>query len=347
MPVQYEPFNTSQDVTTTKTLLHEVIPITGSIVSGTYGTFPNDDNIKNYSHGMFQSVYDYPYLSSSANHIFDLTVGYDETSGLSGSASIHNTKKINLYNQYAQVLLGYTGSTADGIRKFENDLTNDGTGAMKEVFFMNFSRLITKDQVKKGSFSLSLGTSSTFAAPFADDRLVLQDALATERTGYSTEQGGDYGLLFTNSSGTGTAVGNVFYQAGIAVITASVFGTTVQMNSAGEDVDAILTGSAISGACDSLRHRMFNLSFNNTTEINSKIYFCRVPHNKFNYSANPTYVSGAEVRVKDVASDNPVSYITTIGLYSSTGELLATAKLSEPLRKDPTNELTLRVRLDY
>lgn len=111
-----------------------MIPITGSIVSGTYGTFPNDDNIKNYSHGMFQSVYDYPYLSSSANHIFDLTVGYDETSGLSGSASIQNTKKINLYNQYAQVLLGYTGSTTDGIRKFENDLTNDGTGAMKEVF---------------------------------------------------------------------------------------------------------------------------------------------------------------------------------------------------------------------
>ncbi len=345
MPVQYEPFNTSQDVTTTKTLLHEVIPITGSIVSGTYGTFPNDDNIKNYSHGMFQSVYDYPYLSSSANHIFDLTVGYDETSGLSGSASIQNTKKINLYNQYAQVLLGYTGSTTDGIRKFENDLTNDGTGAMKEVFFMNFSRLITKDQVKKGSFSLSLGTSSTFADPFAH-RIVLQDALANERTGYKGEQGGDYGLLFTNSSGTGTAVGNIFYQAGIAVVTASVFDQGL-IDVGGDKIQAILTGSSISGACDGIRHRMFNLSFNNTTEINSKIYFCRVPHNKFNYSANPTYVSGAEVRVKDVASDNPISYITTIGLYSSTGELLATAKLSEPLRKDPTNELTLRVRLDY
>ena len=69
MPVQYEPLNTSNDVTTTKTLLHEVIPVTGSIVSGTY----SDGNIKNYSHGMFQSVYDYPYLSSSANHLFDVT----------------------------------------------------------------------------------------------------------------------------------------------------------------------------------------------------------------------------------------------------------------------------------
>lgn len=89
MPVQYEPFNTSQDVTTTKTLLHEVIPITGTIVSGTYA----DGNIKNYTHGMFQSVYDYPYLSSSANHIFDITVGYDEASGLSGSSNTQNSKR--------------------------------------------------------------------------------------------------------------------------------------------------------------------------------------------------------------------------------------------------------------
>lgn len=343
MPVQYEPFNTSQDVTTTKTLLHEVIPITGTIVSGTYA----DGNIKNYTHGMFQSVYDYPYLSSSANHIFDITVGYDEASGLSGSSNTQNSKKINLYNQYAQVLLGYTGSTADGVRKFENDLALDGTGAMKEVFFISFSRLITKDQIKKGSFSLSLGTSSTYAAPFAHAELVLQDALATERTGYTVAQGGDYGLLFTNSSGTGNAVGNIFYQAGIAVITASVFGSSAQMNAAGEDTEAVLTGSSISVSCDALRHRIDNLSFNNTTEINSKIYFCRVPHNKYNYSANPTYLTGGQIRVKDVASDTPIAYITTIGLYSSTGELLATAKLSEPLRKDPTNELTLRVRLDY
>ena len=341
MPVQYERFS-DQDTTTTKTLLHEVIPITGSILSGTYA----DGNIKNYSHGMFQSVYDYPYLSSSANHIFDLTVGYDESSAIAGASNTQNKKKINLYNQYAQVLLGYTGSTADGVRKFENDLSNDGTGAMSEVFFINFSRLITKDQIKKGSFALSLGTGSTFADPFRADLMVLQDAKATEREGFSTENGGDYGLLFTNSSGTGTAVGNIFYQAGVAVVTASVFGSAL-VDSAGHNTLGVLTGSSISGACDAIRHRVNNLTFNNTTEINSKIYFCRVPHNRFNYSSNPTYVSGAQIRVKDDAMDNPVAYITTVGLYSDTGELLATAKLSEPLRKDPTNELTLRVRLDY
>ena len=58
----------SEDQTSGKTNLYEEIPITGTIVANTYGTFPDEENIKNYSHGLFQSVYDYPYLSSSANH---------------------------------------------------------------------------------------------------------------------------------------------------------------------------------------------------------------------------------------------------------------------------------------
>ena len=48
-----------------------------------------------------------------------------------------------------------------------------------------------------------------------------------------------------------------------------------------------------------------------------------------------------------MASDPPVAYITTIGLYNAQNELLAVAKLSEPLRKDPTNEVTIRVRTDH
>lgn len=347
MPVQYRPFNPSQDVTTTKTLLHEVIPITGSILSGAYGTFPNEGNIKNYSHGMFQSVYDYPYLSSSANHIIDITVGYDEDSGLSGSGT-QNAKKINLYNQYAQVLLGYTGSEADGVRKFEDDTELDGSRQMKEVLFLSLSRLITKDQIKKGSFQLSIGTGSSFSDPFNGGVRTLYDAKASDTDGGTKAiQGGEYASLFTNSSGTGDSVGNIFYQAGVVVLTASVFGGSSEMDSSARTIDDLLTGSAISASCDAIRHRISNLTFNNTTEINSKIYFCRAPFNSFNYSSNPTYTTGSQVRVKNVASDTPVAYITTVGLYSSTGELLATAKLSEPLRKDPTNELTLRVRLDY
>ena len=83
----FEKIDVNNDVTTTRTLLHEAIPVTGTIInSGTY----NNDNVKNFTHGMFQSVYDYPYLSSSANHIFDISVGYAAKSAASASTNTQN-----------------------------------------------------------------------------------------------------------------------------------------------------------------------------------------------------------------------------------------------------------------
>jgi hypothetical protein len=360
----FETLNTSTDITTTRTLLHEAIPLTGSIISGTYFetyTPTGDTNIKNYTHGMFQSVYDYPYLSSSANHIFDLSIGYASTSGMSSSANEQNAKKINMYNVMAQSLLGY--DVSGNIETFESDLDlTDNDAQMKEVFFINFSRLLTKDQVKKGSFSLTLGTASWSVSPFPTTPVgvTLTDLSASDDGGTNPNvNGGEYGLLY-HSPFTASAVGAVFYQAGVAVVTASVFasGTTNISTTDGQDQFADnnatmygITGSwtdlPISSSCDAIRRRIYNLSFNNTTELNSTVYFCRAPSTKFNYSANPTYTTGSKLRVKNVASDTPLSYVTTVGLYNSSNELLAVAKLSEPLKKDPTNEITLRVRLDY
>ena len=107
------------------------------------------------------------------------------------------------------------------------------------------------------------------------------------------------------------------------------------------------TDSSIEKLSDAFRHTIYDVDFNNTIELNSAIYFCRVNHNDFNYSSNPTYVTGSKLRVKNNVNDLPISYITTVGLYSPDNELMAVAKLSEPIRKDPNTELTLRVRLDY
>ena len=111
--------------------------------------------------------------------------------------------------------------------------------------------------------------------------------------------------------------------------------------------DHMFMSGTINNFADTVRHRLTNISFNNTTELNSTIYFCRANANEFNYSSNPTYLSESEIRVKTNASDQPISYITTVGLYGADNELLAVAKLSEPLKKTNTNELSLRVRLDY
>ena len=347
MPVRnFEPLNLATDRASTRTFLHETIPVTGTIIgSGTY----SDNNIKNYTHGMFQSVYDYPYLSSSANHIFDIAVCYDEASSFSGSSSTQNAKKINMYNQLSQLLLGFTGSQ-NKVRLFESDLTLDQTGSMYSMFAVTFSRLLLKDQIKKGSFQISLGTGN-WSTAFSSNVLLTDASASSNDTGVNNTLGGDYGVLYKSDN---TRWGVIFYQAGIVCLTSSIFDglgagqfESGSWLSTGRTVEQSMVSSSISGTCDALRHRIGNIQFNNTTEINSTIYFCRVPHNKFNYSANPTYTSGSKIVVKNIASDNPISYITTVGLYSAANELLAVAKLSEPLKKTVDNELTIRVRLDY
>jgi hypothetical protein len=371
----------NNDITSTRTLLHEAIPITGSLISGTYGgstvALGSEPHIKSYTHGMFQSVYDYPYLSSSANHIFDISCGFGSGSNFSGHADVtsqHN-KKHNMYSQMAQLMMGH--DISGSVRNFDEDGNLVGGTKINEALFLNFSRLLVKDEIKKGSFNIELGTAEAYAQGDANfvERIKLTDASGSNGF-FVNSPVGEYGVLYAQTTDGSTpriegetdgvstsypAAGLIFYQAGMAVISGSVFndaanagildnsdaGTVDLVTSAGKSGFDILTGSSIGTIADSVRNRIYNISFNNTTELNSTVYFCRAGHNEFNYSSNVTYLSGSQIRVKNQANDAPRSYITTVGLYSADNELLAVAKLSEPLRKDPTNELTLRVRLDY
>jgi hypothetical protein len=360
MASTFKPLN-QNDITTVRDMLHEAIPITGTIVSGTYNTGPTDHNIKNYETGLFQSVFDYPYLSSSANHIFDLTVGYSNVSSLSASAMVaggtQTNKKINMYNEMAQILAGFdeTGS----VRRFDRDGDLTGGAKLDEVFIVNFARLLTKDEIKKQSFSMTLLTGSTVSTPsLVSSNLLIQDHGA--QTSYKVNSPvGEYGILYTGSAAlAGSGVGLIYYQAGICVLTASVFdgpavADYIGNNGAGGEtvnyttVDDMLISGSISGSCDAFRNRLDNISFNNTTEINSTIYFCRANFNEYNYSSNPTYLSQSQIVVKTSPNELPRAFVTSVGLYSADNELLAVAKLSAPLQKDPTDELILRVRLDY
>jgi hypothetical protein len=368
----------ADDRVSTKTLLHEAIPITGSIVSGTYA----DGNIQNFTHGMFQSVYDYPYLSSSANHIFDITFGTSDDSLL--AVTNQSAKKDNVYNQMAQVLMGYDQNGA--IQKFDEDgdLTTTGD-KLNDVTFLSLSRLLSKDEIKKGSFELELGVSGTYYAETNHNafgrRIKITDEGAA--TSYKVNSpAGEYGILYaTQSAGPAVGIlnhtspaktsltngsywkaGLIFYQAGVVVLTSSIFmrsadgngmltadktNSSIPFDATGTSFTGSLISHEISGTADELRHRIYNLQFNNTIELNSTVYFCRAKHNEFNYSANPTYLTGSQLRVKNQATDTPISYITSIGLYSADNQLLAVGKFSEPVRKDSNIELTFRTRLDY
>jgi hypothetical protein len=82
--------------------------------------------------------------------------------------------------------------------------------------------------------------------------------------------------------------------------------------------------------------------------VTSDFIFIRARNAEFNYSVNPSFISGSSGNILyDQFIQNPVTYITGIGLYNDTNNLLATAKLSKPLKKDFTKEALVRVKLDF
>jgi hypothetical protein len=91
-----------------------------------------------------------------------------------------------------------------------------------------------------------------------------------------------------------------------------------------------------------------NFQLNSQETITSDFVFVRPRSSQFNYSENPSFISGStgEVLYSDFIN-NPQTYITTIGLYNDTNELLAVAKLSRPLGKNFTKEALVRVKLDF
>lgn len=91
------------------------------------------------------------------------------------------------------------------------------------------------------------------------------------------------------------------------------------------------------------------MTFQNITNINSTIFFCRADANSFNYSSNPTYTDSNGLTAMSATDETakPFTFITTVGLYNASNDLLAVAKLSRPILKSFENEVGIKVRIDF
>jgi len=355
------------DSVATKTNLYEQIPVTGTIISGTYGTFPSESNIKYFSSGDHIDVYDYPYASSSANFMFSLTAGQSADTG-GTAAETQLALKNNIYRLFAQQYVGYDSNqnvipfNVSGVLNPANTWDPD---KVSNCVFMDFSRVLMKDEIQKGTFEITIGQDA-YATPFATTETFTDSyAVATNPATYrSNSPMGDYAFLVTEAQATayataGTApssssYGFVFYQAGLVVLfnSSDVFGNELTSGSSYATTTALTpqqaaVSSSINDITNGVRAHIQNVQFNNSTELNSTVYFCRANNNEFNYSSNPSFTSASQIVVKSSPSDRSTTYITSVGLYSADNQLLAVGKLSEPIKKTSASEFTLRVRLDY
>ncbi len=103
------------------------------------------------------------------------------------------------------------------------------------------------------------------------------------------------------------------------------------------------------------------IDFQSARTIHEVQYKCTIRENEFNYSLNPSLLSGSNFvnpllttgsvntlgQVYDFVTGSFFSpYITTVGLYNDNNELLAVAKLSQPLPTSRTTDMSILVNLD-
>lgn len=302
-----------------------------------------------------------------AVRVFDVTYGRSSEASESDSPDI--SAQHNIYNQFAKVLLGHE---SDGSIKKFNLKPQDTSGAkiLHNALFVNFARSQVADKIRQGSFDLIINASGSEEVHLKDSGSLIRECA----TGY-------YGLLYASSSNISDfnivpdqndVQGMVFYEAGVAVVSPYIFsksGSYANPSSSNQYIAenelGILVGAAdsvsssydiaylaatgsIRNISDGLTANTLTASYQSTTELNSTIYFCRAYNHEFNYSSNPTYLNNSKIVVKgDNPEALPRTYITTVGLYSDDNQLLAVAKLSEPVLKTPENELIVRTRLDF
>jgi hypothetical protein len=194
-----------------------------------------------------------------------------------------------------------------------------------------------------------------------------------------TQVGGQFGYI-VDSANTSKTVGLMFYDRGVAVLdlakitSGSQFmsGTIDAINPVGnitlggvgtetEDRSKFIPDFVVSASIDNVIDHIAGcrfgsgpqsaITFQNVTNINSTLIFCRATADEFNYSTNPTFTDqNGKLVVIDPGfedSQQTFTFVTSVGLYDGNNRLLAVAKLSRPVEKSPERDLTLRIRLDF
>ena len=281
-------------------------------------------------------------------------------------------EKINIYKQYAQILLGDSSSYFTA--PYDDDVSNDDNDRINHALFINVKRLFTRDTLDIGKFSMKISSvagSSAAETPLttvADSSVIrlISDSNASSSLTV-TPFGASVGTITDTSNAT---MGIIFYEQGVIVLNAekvfngtqSLTGTISSVSISGS-LKTDFTGSLfphfwVSGSVDNILDHVAETRFGrantsamgliNKTTINSTIYFCRVAPNDANFSTNPTYTDGSgSLRCIESRGDDPFAYVTTIGLYDTVGQMLAVAKTSRPIEKNPEVDLSISVRIDY
>ena len=314
-----------------------------------------------------------PANSSHASSELSIAYGhYDGSGSIDLTGNLNNdTPTRAIYRQYAQLLL------PPNDKKF----TFNGTDS-DSIYVLNFNRARIREKIDPGNFEISLarlsgsqfiegagGNAGTNAEHTGSNVKIDGSGVYVQITDDSTindpsaTEGGLVYNLISGSIDGGTSLfqptnpvyyGLLYPQHGVAILNGDVLDTNVNFGTVsgsqvqGDNSVKLFTALSSSNGLVDASTRSGGIQARSSEKVTATYYFVRVKNGEYNYSNNPTFTTGSlgEVAYTSFASD-PQVYITSIGLYNTNRELLAVAKLSQPLLKSFTREALIKVKLDF
>ena len=300
------------------------------------------------SGAFFMEIYEKdPDANTDATVQYSIAYGHKAGSGSedfndgNGASGFSAAKSI--YSQYRNLVFGGNET---------QNFSFDGH-TPDHIYVINVNRAQYKNALRLGNIALHL-SGSTKLLELTDDSVTTSGSANANRAGVGKEfnlVSGSNGVRVGSSNTYVTDSGSygfVYPDAGLIILNGDALdetaanngialGTTLTSDSNGKNPIKLQNAISLGG----------KFVLDSQEDISSKFYFCRVRNNEFNYTTNDSFTEADGTIKYDSMIDNPKVYITTVGLYNDNQELLAVAKLSQPLPKDYTKEALIKVKLDY
>jgi len=299
------------------------------------------------SGAFYQEIYDKDPSDSTAEVQFSIAYGNRIGGGGldfnddAGAENFSATKSI--YSQYRNLVFG-----GDETQNFSFDgHTPNG------IYIININRARYKNALRMGNLGLYL-SSSVKLLELTDDSVTTSGSANAIRAGVGREfnlVSGSNGIRIGTSNTYVTnsgSYGYVYPDAGFIILNEDALDAATGDNG----INLGTNSGADTDGRNANRLRMAmadgdSFVLDAQEDIASKYYFIRVKNQEFNYTTNDSFTEDDGTLSFDSMIDNPQVYITTVGLYNDNQDLLAVAKLSQPLPKNFTKEALIKVKLDY
>lgn len=320
-------------------------PYSQSYASG-IGFFTSSTQLSQ-SGDYFMNVYHRnPQTDPNAAVQFAVTYGHRKGSGSYGDPNTtgqnqNDTPSRAIYSQYRNMLLPPT----DTAFTFASDTPDD-------IIVLNVARARFRQKVDPGNWEIRLGSGSVSSTWNTAFRTFI-DASGQGETPTINEAGRVFGI-YSGSGGvtaSSTQYGLFYPDQGVLIFNATRLKTELGMAFDSRSADTLDTIPFQPRNHVTMSARISGSSYfqaRSEEKVTSTHYFVRITNKQFNFSNNPTFVTGSSGQFLHTSMvRNPSVYVTTIGMYDTINRLVAVAKLSRPLLKSFNREALIKVKLDY